>query len=48
MARFRVSSHRLQIEAGRWSRPIRTPIIDEHKCIVCNYLEDEYHFILEC
>ena len=47
MARLRVSSHRLQIEAGRWSRPIRTPI-NERKCIICDVLEDEYHFILEC
>ena len=47
MVRLRVSSHRLQIEAGRWSRPTRTPV-NERKCLICNVLEDEYHFILEC
>jgi hypothetical protein len=47
MTRLRVSSHRLNIEAGRWTRPIRTPV-NERKCSVCNSLEDEYHFIMEC
>ncbi len=43
-ARFKVSSHRLEIEAGRWNR---TPI-DNRRCSLCACLEDEYHFILEC
>ena len=47
MTRLRVSSHRLEIEAGRWSRPIRVDI-NERKCSYCNVLEDEYHFVLEC
>lgn len=47
LTRLRVSSHRLHIESGRWSRPERTPM-DERKCTVCNKLEDEYHFIIEC
>ena len=47
LSRLRMSSHRLQIEAGRWNRPIRTPV-NERKCSSCNKLEDEFHFVLEC
>lgn len=46
MTRLRVSSHRLNIEAGRWSRPQITPR-EERKCLICNKLEDEYHFLFE-
>jgi len=42
-----MSSHRLFIETGRWRKPVSVPIQDR-KCIVCNKLEDEYHFVLEC
>ena len=45
-SRLRVSSHRLAIEAGRWTRP-RTPV-SERSCNTCNCLEDEYHFVIEC
>ena len=47
LTRLRVSSHRLQIEAGRWHRPESIPI-NNRKCNICNQIEDEYHFILEC
>lgn len=47
LTRLRISSHRLQIEAGTWVRPISTPLNDR-KCVICNTLEDEYHFVLEC
>ena len=47
LSRLRLSSHRLQIEAGRWVKPVRTPINDR-KCLVCDKLEDEYHFVVEC
>ena len=47
MTKLRASSHRLEIEVGRWARPNRIPI-DERKCITCNKLEDEFHFLLEC
>lgn len=47
LTKLRVSSHRLEIEVGRWSRPNRTPI-GERKCFYCNKLEDEFHFLLEC
>lgn len=47
MSRLRMSSHRLQVESGRWHKPASIPL-PERKCIICNVLEDEFHFILEC
>ena len=47
LTRLRVSSHRLEIEAGRWHKPNKTPV-ETRKCLFCNSLEDEFHFILEC
>ena len=47
IAQLRVSSHRLQVEEGRWKKPNPTPFT-ERKCISCNKLEDEYYFVLEC
>ncbi|KAL4224701.1 hypothetical protein ACF0H5_015396 [Mactra antiquata] len=47
LTRLRVSSHRLYIESGRWARPNPIPVSDR-KCNICNVLEDEYHFVLEC
>lgn len=47
LTKLRVSSHRLEIEVGRWTKPNKTPL-DDRKCSVCKVLEDEYHFILEC
>lgn len=46
LSRLRLSSHRLYIETGRWQQP--SIPIDERKCIFCNCLEDEYHFIIQC
>ncbi len=43
-ARLKVSSHRLEIEAGRWNRKP----VSNRTCILCEQLEDEYHFVLEC
>lgn len=45
--KLRMSSHRLAIESGRWVRPNRIPI-DDRKCSLCQVLEDEYHFVIEC
>jgi hypothetical protein len=45
--RLRVSAHRLNIETGRWHKPNKIPR-NERKCIFCNCLEDEFHFLLEC
>ena len=44
---LRVSSHRLQIEAGRWSKPHST-LRNERLCSICNKLEDEFHLLFEC
>ena len=40
------SSLRLGIETGRWQKP-KIPR-DQRKCSICNKMDDEYHFILEC
>ena len=45
--RLRVTSHRLELDAGQWHKPNRTPV-SERKCFYCNSLEDEFHFVLEC
>jgi hypothetical protein len=46
MTRLRLSSHRLAIETGRWTKP---PLnISDRKCTFCGCMEDEYHMIFEC
>ena len=47
LSRLRLSSHRLEIEMGRWAKPNKVPL-DSRKCKICNVVEDEFHFILEC
>ena len=47
ISRLRLSFHRLAIETGRWAKPTSKPI-NKRKCLHCNTLEDEYHFIIEC
>ena len=47
LSKLRVSSHRLAIESGRWHKPQPISYVDR-KCLCCDVLEDEYHFILEC
>ena len=46
-SKLRVSSHRLEIEAGRWTKPRAIPR-DDRKCHNCEILEDEFHFVIEC
>ena len=49
MTKLRVSSDRLSIESGRWSKPNPTPpTLSERNCLFCNLLEDKYHFVLKC
>ena len=36
-SRLRMSSHRLEIEAGRWARPNSIPL-DDRKCRTCNLI----------
>ena len=45
LSRLRMSSHRLLIEAGRWTKSCPTP---SDQCTICNKLEDEYHLLFEC
>ena len=47
VSRLRVSSHRLYVETCRWRRPHSVPY-HERKCQICNVLDDEYQFVLEC
>ena len=47
LIKLRTSSHRLGVESGRWHRPRPIDYADR-KCAVCNKLDDEYHFVLEC
>ena len=42
--RFRVGSHRLPIEMGRWSMIKR----EDRLCATCNVLGDEEHVIYNC
>ena len=48
LVRFRISSHNLAIETGRYTRP-KTPEKDR-LCIYCNenQVENEEHFLLHC
>ena len=48
LVRFRISSHNLCIETGRYTRPY-TPK-ENRICIYCksNEVEDEMHFLLDC
>ena len=46
ISKLRTSSHILEIERGRYTRP-KTPI-ELRLCHVCNVLEDEEHLLVEC
>ena len=47
LCRLITSSHTLRIESGRWDRP-QLPR-NERFCFNCvSFIEDEYHFVLEC
>ena len=47
VTRFRLSSHTLFIERGRWNKPRKIPR-EERLCTVCGVLEDEYHCLVIC
>ena len=48
LSRFRVSAHILEVETGRWHKPVVVRF-NERKCRTClTCLEDEFHFLLEC
>jgi hypothetical protein len=46
ITKIRLSSHKLQIECGRYTKTVKT----ERICPVCqsSIIEDEYHYILVC
>ena len=44
---FTLSSHRLEVETGRWAKPNKIPY-KNRKCKICGTLEDEFHFVFEC
>ena len=44
MTKFRVGSHLLKIETGRWSRMKR----DQRLCSTCGELGDEFHALYYC
>ena len=46
IAQIRCSSHVLQIERGRHTRP-KTPR-EQRLCNTCGLVEDEYHFVINC
>ena len=46
ISKFRASSHTLEIERGRYTRP-KTPVSDR-LCISCKIVEDETHFLISC
>ena len=48
LIRFRISSHNLRIETGRYDKP-KTPA-QNRKCIYCtlNLVEDEQHLLITC
>ena len=44
MTKFRLCSHNLKIETGRWNRTSR----ENRLCPTCNQLGGEYHIVYEC
>jgi hypothetical protein len=44
LTKFRLSEHKLLIEIGRNLKIPR----DQRLCAICNVLEDEFHFFIEC
>ena len=49
LARFRTSSHRLKVETSRHTKYKTLEELElSKKCLNCNIIEDETHFLLEC
>lgn len=47
LTRLRISNHRLNIETGRYKRPVVAR--EERICDLCHLgVEDEYHFMFQC
>jgi hypothetical protein len=47
--KLRISSHQLQIELGRYTKPRKTPV-ENRICKLCNSqeVENEEHFVMSC
>ena len=46
ISKLRASSHTLEIERGRFTRPVTE--IQQRLCNICKVVEDEQHFLLDC
>ena len=46
LTKLRTSSHNLEIERGRYVRPRLKP--EPRRCVVCNVMDDEIHFVKPC
>ena len=46
LTKIRLSSHRYNIETGRWGKN-KIPRADR-QCTLCNVIEDEYHILIIC
>ena len=46
IAKFRASSHTLEIERGRHTKP--KTLVAERLCHLCRVVEDEIHFLISC
>ena len=47
LMRLHSATHRFLIETGRWVKPKPIALVNR-KCITCNLIDDEFHFILVC
>ena len=47
LLKFRLSNHRLPVEAGRWEN---TPLVEDRKCTLCSKhdIGDEFHYLFVC
>ena len=46
LTKLRTSSHNLEIGRGRYVRPRVKP--EQRRCVVCNVMDDEIHFVTQC
>ena len=46
ISKMRTRSHKLEIERGRYTRPITQ--IEQRVCLLCKVVKDEFHFMLQC
>ena len=44
LTKLRLGSHHLLVERGRWSNTN----FEDRKCLTCNEIEDEFHFVVNC